>query len=215
MRNLLAAAFVGITSVLAALPASAQQVPEPRGYVGGGIGISSYRDYCDGIPAGFSCDDDGFAWRLQAGYMFMPWLGLEGSYINFGEAHAPGFLLNPPAGTTPLPSASDARTEAYVLSLLLRAPIGPVGLFAKVGYGAVTAKFAGNAAVVNNTTGAVTYFNSQARESKGQWVYGVGASFNITSQWHARFDWDRTEAQDNINPKYDVDAYTIGFGYRF
>ncbi len=68
---------------------------------------------------------------------------------------------------------------------------------------------------LDNTTGEVTFFNAEARETKGQWVYGVGATFDFTPQWHVRFDWDRTEAQDNINPKYDVDAYTLGIGYRF
>ncbi len=211
MRNWLVGALLGFT----ALSVSAQQLPELKGYAGGGIGVSTYQEFCDNTPPGFECDKDGFAWRLQAGYMFMPWIGVEGSYVNFGEAKVPAFLLNPPAGTTPIPSNSDARTQAYVLSAILRAPLGPVGLFAKVGYGAVTAKLVGSAAVVNNTTGAVTYFNAQARETKGEWVYGLGFTFDFTRQWHVRFDWDRTEAQDNINPKYDVDAYTLGFGYRF
>lgn len=211
MRNWLVGALLGFT----ALSVSAQQMPELKGYAGGGAGVSTYQDFCDGTPPGFECDKDGVAWRLQAGYFFRPWIGLEGSYINFGEAKVPAFLLTPPPNTTPLPSNSDARTQAYVLSAILRAPLGPVGLFAKVGYGAVTAKLTGSAAVVNNTTGEVTFFNAEARESKGQWVYGVGATFDFTPQWHVRFDWDRTEAQDNINPKYDVDAYTLGIGYRF
>ncbi len=96
------------------------------------------------------------------------------------------------------------------LSLLLRAPLGPVGLHGKVGYAAVTSKFVGNAAVQDNTTGAVTYFNSQARETKGRFIYGLGATYDFASVWQARFDWDRTEGKDNINPKYDVDAYTLG-----
>ena len=211
MRNWLVGALVGFT----ALSASAQQTPELKSYAGGGAGVSTYQEFCDGVPPGLSCDKDGVAWRLQAGYFFRPWIGLEGSYINFGEAQVPAFLVSPPPNTTPLPSSSDARTQAFVLSAILRAPLGPVGLFAKVGYGAVTAKLTGSAAVVNNTTGEVTFFNAEARESKGQWVYGVGATFDFTPHWHVRFDWDRTEAQDNINPKYDVDAYTLGIGYRF
>ncbi len=215
MRNLWLGALVGITAAFTALPLSAQQVPEPRGYVAGGLGVSTYQEFCDNVPPGYDCDDDGFAWRLAAGYMVLPWFGIEGAYINFGEGRIPAFLVSPPAGTVSLPSSAEARTQAYALLAILRAPLGPVGLFGKVGYGAVTAKLAGSAAVVNTTTGAVTYFNAGTRETKGQWVYGVGATFNITPQWHVRFDWDRTEAQDNFNPKYDVDAYTLGFGYRF
>jgi hypothetical protein len=147
--------------------------------------------------------------------MFRPWIGLEGAFIHAGDAHAPGFLLNPPPNTTPLPSTGDGRTSIYALSAIFRAPLGPVGLHAKVGYGAVTSKANATAAVRDNTTGAVTFFRASARETRGRVVYGLGATYDVTRQWHARFDWDRTEGKDNINPKYDVDAYTLGIGYRF
>lgn len=204
-----------IGALLACATASASaQVPELKGYIGAGYGISRYHDFCEQGP-GFGCDDDGQAWRVQAGYMFLPWIGVEGSFTSFGEARATGFLVNPPPNTTPLPSDGEGRTYAYALSALLRAPLGPVGLHAKLGYAAVTAKFAATAGVRDNTTGAVTFFSSEARETKGQFFYGLGATWDFTPQWHARFDWDRTKAQDNINEKYEVDAYTLGIGFRF
>ncbi|MGH6610043.1 MAG: outer membrane beta-barrel protein [Burkholderiaceae bacterium] len=210
MRNWL----VGGLLALAAASASAQVV-EPKGYAGAGYGISRYHDFCDFSLPGAECDEDGNAWRLQAGYMFRPWIGVEGAFVHFGTAHQPGFLVNPPPNTTPLPSAGDGRTYAFALSAILRAPLGPVGLHAKLGYGAVTARFQGNAAVRDNTTGAITFFNSEARETKGRFIYGLGATVDVTRGFHARFDWDRTEGKDNINEKYDVDAYTLGIGYRF
>lgn len=209
MRNFLVGALLACGTATVA----AQPLTSPPGYFGAGAGISQYHDFC--AVGGGSCDEEGTAWRVHAGYMWRPWIGLEGAFIHFGEAHQPGFLLNPPVNTTPLPSASDGRTYAMGLSLLLRAPLGPVGLHAKLGYAAVTSKFVGNAAVQDNTTGAVTYFNSQARETKGRFIYGLGATYDFANVWQARFDWDRTEGKDNINPKYDVDAYTLGFGYRF
>ena len=208
MRNLL----VGAVLAGAALSASAQLV-EPRGYIGANYGVSRYD--VDGCGSGFSCDESGKAWRVHAGYQFYPWLAIEGAYLNFGEAEVPGVLLNPPAGTTSLPTPSDLRTSAFVLSAVGRIPIGPAALFAKVGYGAVTAKFSGNSRVQNNTTGAITFFNSVARESEGKFVYGLGASVDFAAAWRARFDWDRTKAKDNINPGYDIDMYTLGIGYRF
>ena len=42
MRNLL----VGVVLACAALSAAAQQPVEPQGYVGGGYGISKYKDFC-------------------------------------------------------------------------------------------------------------------------------------------------------------------------
>ena len=110
MRNLL----VGALLACAAASAAAQQPPSPPGYFGAGIGPSRYHDFC--AAGGGSCDEDGTAWRVQAGYMFRPWIGVEGAFIHFGEAHQPGFLLNPPPNTTPLPSAGDGRTYAFALS---------------------------------------------------------------------------------------------------
>lgn len=213
MRNLL----VGALLACVASSASAQQPPEPRGYIGASYGVSKYDiDFCNNaLPPGFSCDESGQAWRVQAGYHVLPWLAIEAAYLHFGEANLPGVLLNPPPNTTPIPSQGDARTFGGVISAVGRIPLGPASLFAKLGYGAITAKFVGSAAVQDNTTGAITYFSSQARETKGQFVYGVGATVNFAPTWHARFDWDRTQAQDNINPKYDVDMYTLGIGYRF
>ncbi|MBA2548474.1 MAG: porin family protein [Burkholderiaceae bacterium] len=212
MRKLL----MGILLAGAAVSATAQQQPlQPPGYIGAGYGISRYHDFCGFTPPGFTCDEDGSAWRAQAGYWVRPWLGLEGAYIDFGSAHAPGFLVSPPVGTRSLPTASDGRTHVFALLAVFRAPLGPVGLQAKVGYGAVTSKFVASSAVQNTTTGAVSFFSSSARETKGRVVYGLGATYDVTRQWHARFDWDRTEGKDNTNPKYDVDAYTLGIGYRF
>jgi len=211
MRNLL----VGALLVCVTASAAAQQLPSPPGYIGAGYGISRYHDFCGFTAPGFECDEDGSAWRAQAGYMFLPWIGLEGSFVHFGDAHAPGFLVNPPPNTTSLATPSDGRTYVFALSAILRAPLGPLGLHAKLGYGAVTAKFNATSAVRDNTTGAVSFFSSSSRETKGRFVYGLGGTYDITRQWHARFDWDRTEGKDNINEKYDVDAYTLGVGYRF
>jgi len=191
--------MAGAVLACVALSAAAQQ-EEPKGYIGGGYGISKYKDFCGPTPPGFECDEDDRAWRLQAGYMFFPWLGLEGSYVDFGEAKAPSVIINPPVGTTAIPTASVGKTRAYALSVLLRAPLGPVGLHAKLGYASVTARFTSNAQVQNNMTGAIQFLGSEARESNGEFIYGLGATYDITRQWHARFDWDRTEAKDNINP---------------
>lgn len=213
MRNLL----IGAILAGAAWSASAQPVQEPRGYIGASYGVSKYDiDFCnDALPPGFSCDDSGQSWRVQAGYHILPWLAIEAAYLHFGEATLPGILLNPPPNTTPLPSEGTARTFGGVISAVGRVPLGAASLFAKVGYGAITAKFVGNAAVQDNTTGVVTFFNSQARKTRGEFVYGLGATVNFAPSWHARFDWDHVQAKDSINPEYDVDMFTLGFGYRF
>jgi len=209
MRKLL----VGVLLATGALSVSAQ---DGKGYAGAGAGGSSYSiDTCDQLPPGFSCDESGFAWKAFAGYMFLPFLGVEGSYLDFGTGNTPGVLLNPPPNTVPIPVESDRRTFAFVLSLVGRVPIGPAAIYGRVGWGAVTGKFTGNAAVQDITTGAISYFNAANRETSGQIVYGAGASFDFGQAWRVRLDWDRAKAEDGLNPEYDVDMYTLGLAYRF
>lgn len=199
--------------LMLAAAAAASSAQDGKGYVGAGLGVSNFDiEECGTV---FSCDDSGLAWNVRAGYYFLPWLGVEASYLDFGNATVPGVLLNPPAGTVPIPVDSDVRAFGFVASLVGRVPIGPVSLMGRVGWGGITGKFKGNAAVQSVATGAIQYFNAQTRDTSGQFVYGAGVGFDFGRSWTARVDWDRTKADDGLNPKYDVDMITGGIAYRF
>ena len=204
-------AVFGLTLALAAACAVAQ---ENKGYLATGAGASKYSiNFCDSAPS--SCDDSDFAWNFRAGYHFFPWLGLEASFMDFGAGTLPGVLVNPPANTIPIPTDSDVRASGFVASVVGRVPLGPVSLLGRVGWGAITGKFRGNAAVQDMSTGAIQYFSAENRETSGQLVYGVGLSFDFGRSWSARVDWDRTSAEDGRNPEFDVEMFTVGVGYRF
>lgn len=203
-------AVIGLALVLAAASAGAQ---EGKGYLAAGAGVSKFD--IEACSSGLACDDSGFAWNLRAGYHFLPWLGVEASFLDFGAGTLPGVLATPPANTVPIPIDSDIRTSGFVASVVGRVPLGPVSVVGRVGWGAITGKFQGKAAVQDLTTGAVEYFSAQNRETTGQFVYGVGLTLDIAKSWTARVDWDRTSAEDGRNAKFDVDMFTAGVGYRF
>ena len=142
-----------VTLMLAAASASAQ-AQDGKGYVGFGAGIGNYPDLCSSTPAGLDCDDAPFAWKFFAGYMFLPYIGIEGGFNDFGAANTQGVLLNPPAGTVPLPSNADVYTQIWSLSLVGRIPIGPAAIMGRVGYGAMMSKISGLAQVQDLQTGA-------------------------------------------------------------
>jgi opacity protein-like surface antigen len=205
-----------VAALALALAATAVGAQDGKGYVAAGAGVSRYSiDVCDNLPSALRCDDSAFAWNVRAGYFFFPWLGVEASYLDFGNATMPGILLNPPANTVAVPTDSDVRTFGFVGSVVGRMPIGPASMVGRVGWGAITGKFKGSAAVQDITTGGIQYFSAQNRETSGQLVYGAGIGFNLSGSWTARVDWERTQADDGLNPKYDVDMISAGLAYRF
>ena len=203
-------AVIGMALALAAASAFAQN---GKGYLAAGAGQSKFD--IEACSSGLACDDSGFAWNLRAGYYFFPWFGIEASFLDFGAGSLPGVLVNPPANTVPIPIDSDLRTSGFVASVVGRLPLGPVSLLGRAGWGAITGKFRGNAAVQDVSTGAITYFSAQNRETTGQFVYGAGLAYDFGKGWTVRADWDRTSAEDGRNPKFDVDMFTAGVGYRF
>lgn len=205
-----------IAGLMLAAVAAASWAQDGKGYVGAGAGVSKFAiDDCDTLPAGFSCDESGFAWNVRAGWFLLPWLGFEAAFLDFGKGAVPGVLLSPPAGTVPIPTDSDLRASGFAASLVGRVPLGPVGLVGRVGWGAITGKFTGNAAVQDISTGAIQYFGAQTRDTTGQLVLGAGVTMDFGKSLTGRLDWDRTKAEDGLNPKYDVDMFTLGVAYRF
>lgn len=205
-----------ITALACAAAAASAAAQDGNGYVAAGAGPSKFGiDYCDRAPAGYRCDESGTAWHVRAGYHLTPWLGLEAAWLDFGTARTPGVLAEPPAGTVPIPVDSDRRAYGPVASLAVSLPLGPVRLSGRAGWGAMTGKFKGRAAVQDVTTGAIQYFDAQARATKGRPVFGAGAAYAFGKAWSARLDWDRTKTDDGLNPRFDAEMYTLGLGVRF
>ena len=204
--------FLAILLAIAAVTAQAQ---DGKGYIGVGAGIGSYPDLCSSTPPGLSCDDAPFAWKVFAGYMFLPYIGVEGAYNDFGAARTQGVLLNPPQGTIPLPSNADVYTQIFSLSLVGRIPLGPAAVMGRIGYGSMLSKVSGLAQVMDITTGAITNYDASSRQTTGQVIYGASVSYDFHTNLTARFDWDHSKGDDGTNPDYNVDMYTLGIAYRF
>ena len=98
-------------------------------YVGGGVGQFNVQidDIDDTDEAIERLDDDDTSWKLFAGYRFNPYISIEAAYIDFG---------GPSDSFDASGSSGDYKVELsgfapYVVGTL---PLGPVELFAKVGY---------------------------------------------------------------------------------
>ena len=151
-------------------------------YAGAGIGITQIEDE----DQGFSFEDNPFGWRLLAGYDFNANFGIEGSYINSGEAE------DDVAG-----EPVEAELSAFTVSAVGIIPVSDaVQLFGKIGF------YSGEQ--------EVTVFDITLDEDEDGLTAGAGIRFGVSDSFVIRgdFDWFDTDLDT-------LWSLGIGFQYYF
>jgi len=125
----------------------------------------------------FHFDQDETGYKGFVGYNFLPWLGIEGGYVELGNPSQ-----NWSAGTTSIQGEIDANGwEGFLVGYL---PIGPVDLFAKVGGIASNIDLK----LKDSVVGQPTRHFSQS-DSNGMWAYGGGVAYNF-GHWSVRAEYE-------------------------
>jgi OOP family OmpA-OmpF porin len=93
-------------------------------------------------------DDEDRTWKVLGGYRFHPNFAIEGSYVDFGEATAPGAL-----GVDPFA----AEAKAFAIDGVALIPVPYIDLFAKAGVARVEAEGAGRSIAFDDDTTEFTY----------------------------------------------------------
>lgn len=182
--------MAGAAALMFAATTQADQREYTGFYVGAAYGLVSVD--------GSEFDDDDDAPQIYAGFQFTPYIGLEGSYMDFGKAR--GDVLQ-------------METDGYSLALTGRVPVSErVALYAKVG------QFWWDSDVRVRNTGIGESF------SGNELTYGVGVSFAITPVLDLRLSYDRLDVdldRDEIGPvargnfESDVDVAALGLTFKF
>ena len=168
-------------------------------YVGGGVGQFDVQidDVDDADDAIERLDDDDTSWKLFAGYRFNPYLSLEAAYIDFG---------GPSDSIDASGSSGDYKVEAsgfapYVIGTL---PVGPVELFAKVGYYFYDVDLS----VDLDDLGGDVFRSSSSEEDL---LYGAGVGMTFFEHLNARLEYEKIDF-DVID---DADAIWLSGAWRF
>jgi OOP family OmpA-OmpF porin len=179
-------------SILSA-SASAQNVYTTRGsYLGLQVGGSHVKEWCEGVPSSFQCDDVGAAWRIFGGYQFHSNFALEVGYADLGT-------VTLDAGT----ASGRADMTAVDLSVVGILPLNPaLALFGKFGF------YRGRiSAVVSSSSG--TPFSET--DSGTEMTFGFGGEYRFTPTVGLRAEWQKY----NDFSGSDIDVLTVGLVFRF
>lgn len=195
MKYVLAAALLAL-----GCGASVARADNERGfYAGAGVGQFNVKidDIDDADEAIERLDDDDAAWKIFAGYRFNPYIALEAAYIDFG---------NPRSHFSASGSSGDYKVslDGFAPYLIGSLPLGPVELFAKVGYYYYDVK----TAVDLDDLGGNVFRSSKSDQD---FLYGVGVGMTFFDHLHARLEYERIEAEQLD----DADALWLSAAWRF
>jgi opacity protein-like surface antigen len=187
---------------LGTLPLSlhAAAMDNPTGpYVGAGVGqfntnIKHFDDVDNAIDSIRKSDDT--TWKLFAGYRFLPYLGVEAAYIDFGKA-SNDFDATGSHGNYRV------KLKGFAPSIIGRIPIGPIELFGKVG------EYYYN--VDTHVDFDAPGPSIRTKHSRNDFIWGGGVSAVVLSSLELRAEYEKLEI-DNYR---DSDALWLSAAWRF
>lgn len=166
--------------------AAAVQAQDGGFYLGGALGQSKFKEWCDTGGSSISlasCEDTDTSWKILGGYRFNRYVAAEASYIDWGEVTA---------STATARVSADQRS--YGLAAVGTLPIGQrFEVFGKLGF--------------LHTEQETTSTRTLTRDET-ELHYGLGAKYAFTKNWALRGEWENTE-------KLKVALLSIGAEYRF
>jgi len=163
-----------------------------QGYIGVGAGITTF-DLCDDLNAlGLtSCDDKDTGWKLFGGYKFTPNFAVEGAWIDLGEVSASdGFVT------------VTGEVDGFQIAAVGIFPINPqFGIFGKVGAYMWD---------VSATASAPGFASASASDDGTDIMFGAGVSWNFTSNFGLRAEWERFDIDGD-----GLDFLSVGVQFNF
>lgn len=197
-RSIIAATLFGLTcgSAIAQSPANDEGL-----YIGAAwgqfdVGVDDIDDADEAISR---IDDDDNAWKIFVGWRLNPYVSFELNYVDFGENS--GSTGSDASGSSGNYRLDLAGFQPAVYGTL---PLGPVELFAKVGYYFYDVDIALNLDNIDQE-------NFRADTSDEAWSYGFGVGVTLFQRLHAKLEYEKIDA-DHFD---DLDAIWLSGAWRF
>jgi opacity protein-like surface antigen len=197
-------------------------------YIGGSAGKakigydnSAYQTQLQNDIAGFGTldftsaelHDRKTAWWANAGYMAWPYIGIDISYLHFGELYnqVNGTFTSSFDGTQQaVGAATRVSSKGPALGLLFKLPLlerFDLDLRVADYYARTT---------LTNILNAASYSTTVQSANGSSLLAGLGLSYVFAGHWSARLDYLRVEhAGDSTTGKYNVSMLAVGASYTF
>jgi len=175
-------------------------------YFGINVGASDYSfrnsptgdtDFCAGA---FDCEKHPAAWKATAGFMFLPYVGVEGVAYSAGDAWV---KFDEGGGLT---LRQRVRIDGVGLSGVGALPLGPFTLNARAGYGFST---------VYRRDDENGVFQGRSERTRAEPIFGAGVGVMVWRGLFVRLDWDRVRGRSDAGEEFQADLYSTGVGWRF
>ena len=145
-------------------------------YVGASVGQSDTS--ISNLPA--EVDGTDTSWKIMGGYTFMKFVGVEGSYRNLGG-------IDETIGTTSF--ATEAKSlDVFGVGIL---PVGPVDLFAKLGYSRIEYDASLNDPILSEP--------ATLSDNSNEVAYGAGIAFRIGSKFALRLEYEAFNTEETLS----------------
>jgi opacity protein-like surface antigen len=154
------------------------------------------------------------AWWADAGYFFMPFVGIDAAFLHVGEMRyvAAGRLTSFFGSQSAFNTENEVTSHGPALSLVLRLPLTE-SFAADLRLG----DYYGKATLDNAVNVGSNSASTIASKSSSALLAGVGASYTIGAHVSIRLDYlriDKTGSNDTIG-KFSVNMAAAGVTYTF
>jgi len=189
-----------VTALVSSLAVAVSAQADTGFYVGGSVGQTTVKD-SQRVSDGESTqtihfDEDDTSYKIYGGYMFLPFLGVEGGYTNFGNPSKT--FRNTAIGNVNAEVEVDGW-EAFVVGDL---PLGPIDLFAKAGVLSYDIDLKIKAGGNNLGSGS---------DSDEIGAYGIGAAVGLGGGVKVRAEYTYYDSS-NVDDLY---MYSVGATFSF
>ena len=168
----------------------------------------------DILSADSELDDSDSSWSLFVGYRFMPYLAVEGAYVDLGTA---GYQANGEVEDELFVYDStisgDISSSGFALSALGILPIGEsFEAFARLGVYYADTDIDLNLSVDGDSVGS-----ANEKEGETEFLWGIGGAYNFSDAWAVRVEYSQFMdiGDEELSGEYDVDRWSLGVTWTF